>query len=251
MLLIWRRWRGWRRGRPFWGGLLTVVAGVEIGVLPLAPMKVMLHQGTAGVPTVVLAVIMVVLGLSGWFTPQHRGLAGIITVILATAALVLSNLGGFMIGTLLGVFGGALMFAWRPLPLEPGAEAGSEPEGGTGDADATAGTPLPAAAFHSEAPAAVSSRKAAATETADAANRAEAANRAGAANTADSAGSSAAPGSAPGGSSGGPSGEQDGSPTRHRSKFESADSSLAAAFGVDDDPFPTPRGDATRRKDQA
>ncbi|MCH6160349.1 DUF6114 domain-containing protein [Streptomyces marispadix] len=251
MLLIWRRWRGWRRGRPFWGGLFTVVAGVEIGVLPLAPMKVMLHQGTAGVPTVVLAVIMVVLGLSGWFTPQHRGLAGIITVILATAALVLSNLGGFMIGTLLGVFGGALMFAWRPLPLEPSAEAGTEPEGGTGDADATAG-PLPAAAFHSEAPVAVASRKAATAETSATAQTTETATTTGAADDSgarDTPGS-AASGSASGSTSGGPSGEQAGSPTRHRSKFESADSSLAAAFGVDDDPFPQPRSDATRRKSQ-
>jgi len=122
MLLIWRRWRGWRRGRPFWGGLLTVLAGAEIGVIPLAPMKVMLHQGTAGIPTVVLALIMVVLGLSAWFAPQYRGLAGIITVLLAAAALVLSNLGGFMIGTLLGVVGGALIFAWRPVPAEPPGE---------------------------------------------------------------------------------------------------------------------------------
>ncbi|WP_235980875.1 DUF6114 domain-containing protein [Streptomyces albidus (ex Kaewkla and Franco 2022)] len=127
MLLIWRRWRGWRRGRPFWGGLLTVVAGAEIGVIPLAPLKVMLHQGTAGIPSVVLALILVVLGLSAWFSPQYRGLAGILTVLLAAAALVLSNLGGFMIGTLLGVVGGALIFAWRPVPADPPEEPGSEP----------------------------------------------------------------------------------------------------------------------------
>jgi len=135
MLLIWRRWRGWRRGRPFWGGLLTVLAGAEIGVIPLAPMKVMLHQGTAGIPSVVLALIMVVLGLSAWFAPQYRGLAGIITVLLAAAALVLSNLGGFMIGTLLGVVGGALIFAWRPVPAEPPAETAE----GTGPDTAHAG----------------------------------------------------------------------------------------------------------------
>ena len=73
MLLIWRRWRGWRRGRPFWGGVFTVLAGVEIGVIPLAPMKVMLHQGPAGIPTVVLAAMVVVLGLSAWFAPSTEG----------------------------------------------------------------------------------------------------------------------------------------------------------------------------------
>jgi hypothetical protein len=131
MLLIWRRWRGWRRGRPFWGGVLTVLAGAEIGVIPLAPMKVMLHQGTAGIPSVVLALVLVVLGLSAWFSPQYRGLAGVLTVLLSAAALVLSNLGGFMIGTLLGVVGGALIFAWRPVPAtpeEPGSDPGTETE---------------------------------------------------------------------------------------------------------------------------
>jgi Family of unknown function (DUF6114) len=142
---MWARWRAWRRGRPFWGGLLAVVSGVEIGLLPLAPMKVMLHQGTAGLLTVVLAAIVVVLGLSGVFTPQHRQLAGIITVILATAALVLSNLGGFFFGTLLGVIGGALMFAWRP--DEMGAP-GDEPA----DADSGARTGVVTAALASEAP---------------------------------------------------------------------------------------------------
>jgi hypothetical protein len=143
---MWARWRAWRRGRPFWGGVLAVVSGVELGLLPLAPMKVMLHQGTAGLLTVVLAAIVVVLGLSGVFTPQHRQLAGIITVILATAALVLSNLGGFFFGTLLGVIGGALMFAWRP---EESGAPGDEP---TGEDSGARRTGAVTAALASEAP---------------------------------------------------------------------------------------------------
>ncbi|WP_206321926.1 DUF6114 domain-containing protein [Streptomyces sp. HNM0575] len=221
MLLIWRRWRGWRRGRPFWGGLFTVVSGVEIGVLPLAPMKVMLHQGTAGVPTVVLAAIMVVLGFSGWFSPQYRGLAGIITVILASAALVLSNLGGFMIGTLLGVVGGALMFAWRPLPAQPPGE--TEADGSAGNAgDAVfAETAAQSVAFHSEAPASVSSR------------------------TSGTAGAAGDPGTAAGSAVPAPRPSSAPEP-----RPGSGDSSLAAAFGVDDDPFPPPRGDAPRGRGQ-
>lgn len=113
MLLSWRRWR---RGRPFWGGLVTVVAGAEICAIPLAPVKVMLHQGIAGVSSVLLGVVLLVMGLSAWFAPHYRGLAGVLTVLAAAAALVLSNLGGFFVGTLLGICGGALIFAWQPLP---------------------------------------------------------------------------------------------------------------------------------------
>lgn len=116
------RWRRWRRGRPFWGGLFAILAGSEICALPLAPLKVMLQQGVAGIPSVLMGIVMIVLGLTAWFSPPQRALAGVLTTLIATAALVLSNLGGFLIGTLLGILGGGLMFAWQPYAAQrPGA----------------------------------------------------------------------------------------------------------------------------------
>lgn len=109
------RWRRWRRSRPFWGGLLTILAGAEICAIPLAPLKVMLHQGVAGVPSVLLGIVMIMLGISVWVSPQYRSLAGVVTTLLAAAALVMSNLGGFLIGTLVGILGGAMTFAWQPV----------------------------------------------------------------------------------------------------------------------------------------
>ncbi|WP_254792964.1 DUF6114 domain-containing protein [Streptomyces sp. CC77] len=110
-----RAWRRWRRSRPFWGGFVTVLAGAEICAIPLAPVEVMLHQGIAGVPSVLLGIVMIMLGGSVWFAPQYRSMAGLVTTLLAAAALVMSNLGGFLIGTLLGIAGGAMMFAWQPV----------------------------------------------------------------------------------------------------------------------------------------
>ncbi|WP_019709305.1 DUF6114 domain-containing protein [Streptomyces xinghaiensis] len=122
------RWRRWRRSRPFWGGLLTVLAGLEISLIPLAPVEMMLHQGIAGLPSVLLALIVIVMGLSAWFAPHYRGLAGVVTVLLAAAALVMSNLGGFFIGTVLGIVGGSMIFAWRPVPRQArGDTAGERP----------------------------------------------------------------------------------------------------------------------------
>ncbi|MFE9258141.1 DUF6114 domain-containing protein [Streptomyces sp. NPDC006879] len=109
----------WRRSRPFWGGLFTILAGAEICALPLAPLEIMLQQGVAGIPSVLMGLIMIVMGLSAWFAPQYRGLAGIVTTLIAAAALVLSNLGGFLIGTLLGILGGGLTFAWQPHATQP------------------------------------------------------------------------------------------------------------------------------------
>ncbi|MFE7610384.1 DUF6114 domain-containing protein [Streptomyces celluloflavus] len=135
----WRRWRRWRKGRPFWGGLAAVIAGAEICAIPLAPLKIMLQQGIAGIPSVLMGLVMILMGLSAWFAPHYRGLAGILTVLCAMASLVMSNLGGFLIGTVIGILGGAMIFAWRPVPApEPAAAAGSAdaPPGEPGTATA-------------------------------------------------------------------------------------------------------------------
>ncbi|WP_327702599.1 DUF6114 domain-containing protein [Streptomyces decoyicus] len=137
MLLTWRRWR---TGRPFWGGLAAVLAGAEICAIPLAPLKIMLQQGIAGIPSVLMGLVMIVMGLSAWFAPHYRGLAGVLTVLCAAAALVMSNLGGFLIGTVIGILGGSMIFAWQPVvPAEP--ETAATPE-----TAAEPGAPAPAPA---------------------------------------------------------------------------------------------------------
>ncbi|MFD7664738.1 DUF6114 domain-containing protein [Streptomyces sp. NPDC059788] len=140
-------WRRWRKGRPFWGGLAAVVAGAEICAIPLAPLKVMLQQGIAGIPSVLMGLVMILMGLSAWFAPHYRGLAGILTVLVATAALVMSNLGGFLFGTIVGILGGGMIFAWQPRPQpepephpEPGDGANSGPGDGTGPQPGTGST---------------------------------------------------------------------------------------------------------------
>lgn len=136
------RWRRWRRARPFWGGLFAVLAGAWICVLPLAPLKIMLQQGVAGIPSVLMGIIMIVLGLTAWFSPRQRSLAGVLTTLIATAALVLSNLGGFLIGTLLGILGGGLMFAWQPGTARRRRSGGSAAPGRSGGTpDRSAETP--------------------------------------------------------------------------------------------------------------
>ncbi|MEU8777196.1 DUF6114 domain-containing protein [Streptomyces sp. NPDC048606] len=151
------RWRRWRRGRPFWGGLLAVLAGAWICVLPLAPLKIMLQQGVAGIPSVLMGIVMIALGLTAWFSPAQRTLAGVLTTLIATAALVLSNLGGFLVGTLIGILGGGLMFAWQPYaaPRARGSAA-SEPASAPAPAPAPAPTqefePSPTTAPHQPDP---------------------------------------------------------------------------------------------------
>src|SRR5215472_2007529 len=74
----------------------------------------------SAVPTsrsgILIGAVLIVAGLLLWFHPVQRMFYSIVAVLLAIAALVASNLGGFLIGTILGVVGGSLGFAWMPLP---------------------------------------------------------------------------------------------------------------------------------------
>jgi len=112
--------RTWRRSRPFWGGLLLILAGVEMIAIPLLSVvahnsvKVVIYIGIGGIFGVLIGGLLVTCGLLIWFHPVQRVFYAITGVLLAVASFVATNLGGFFIGMLLGVIGGSLSFGWTP-----------------------------------------------------------------------------------------------------------------------------------------
>jgi uncharacterized YccA/Bax inhibitor family protein len=52
------------------------------------------------------------------FTPQHRLFYGVISLVVSVYSLIGVNLGGFVIGMLLGAVGGFLTVAWAPKKLD-------------------------------------------------------------------------------------------------------------------------------------
>lgn len=125
-------WRDWWRTRPFWGGLLIVLGGVEISLTVKAPMRVVLHVGLQGIAGYALPLVMVLCGLLLWFSPGQRLFYSLVAVLVSLATWITSNLGGFFIGMLLGIIGGSLAFGWAP--VRPNAPAppdrAAEPEAG-------------------------------------------------------------------------------------------------------------------------
>ncbi|MEU1023955.1 DUF6114 domain-containing protein, partial [Streptomyces sp. NPDC005904] len=113
-----RSFWGWRGRRPFWGGLLTMLGGLPIMYFPYANLTLgtmtIRMATTAGAGSLIIGVLLVVLGLTMWFQPHSRIFAGVAAILLALVSLVVSNFGGFVIGFLLALLGGALGVSWAP-----------------------------------------------------------------------------------------------------------------------------------------
>ncbi|MFF2044417.1 DUF6114 domain-containing protein [Kitasatospora sp. NPDC058170] len=108
------RWRGWRGRRPFWGGLLVLLGGVEILFTVRAPLPVVLHIGMQGLAGYLVPAVMAICGVLILFNPAQRLFYSILAVLGSLGSWVTSNLGGFLVGMLLGVLGSCLTFGWLP-----------------------------------------------------------------------------------------------------------------------------------------
>jgi hypothetical protein len=62
-----------------------------------------------------------------WVNPLHRVFYGIAGIVLGIISFPTSNLGGFFIGMLLAMVGGAIAFAWEPGEPKEAAEQSAEP----------------------------------------------------------------------------------------------------------------------------
>jgi hypothetical protein len=127
-----RQWQAWRRSRPFWGGLLMVLSGLELFALPLSgvlvhgAIRLVIYIGIGGVFGVLIGVLLIVAGLVTWFNPVHKTFYSIAGIALGLVSFPASNLGGLFLGMLLAIIGGAIAFAWTPAEPALAAESRSE-----------------------------------------------------------------------------------------------------------------------------
>ncbi|MFD4533130.1 DUF6114 domain-containing protein [Kitasatospora sp. NPDC058397] len=121
-----RVFRTFRRTRPYYGGLLAMIAGVPIMYFPYAKLSLggmtVAMATTAGAGSLIIGVLLIVLGLTAWFQPTVRVFAGVATTLLTLVSIPVSNLAGFGLALLPGLIGGGLMASWAPLPEPKAAE---------------------------------------------------------------------------------------------------------------------------------
>nr|WSW66720.1 DUF6114 domain-containing protein [Streptomyces sp. NBC_00995] len=123
-LSVYRRdFRTWRGNRPFWAGLFTMLGGVPIAYFPYANMHLgnmtLAMSTTAGAGSLIIGVLLITLGLTMWFHSIVRVFAGVAAILLALISIPVANIGGFLIGFLLALIGGALSVSWVPGDAKP------------------------------------------------------------------------------------------------------------------------------------
>lgn len=135
--VFWRGFRTWRGNRPFWAGLFTMVGGLPIAYFPYANMHLgnvtLAMSTTAGAGSLIIGILLITLGLTMWFHHIVRVFAGVAAILLALISIPVANIGGFLIGFLCALLGGALSISWapgepKPEPVPAGA-AGEKSEG--------------------------------------------------------------------------------------------------------------------------
>jgi len=128
------RWRRWRKARPFWGGLLVILSGIEILLAVKAPLPVVLHVGMQGLVGYLVPVVLLLCGILLLSNPTQRLFYSTVAAVLALASWATSNLGGFLFGMILGLIGSAAAFAWTPdrkkekTPAQPPQAAPQAPQ---------------------------------------------------------------------------------------------------------------------------
>lgn len=105
----------WARQRPLVGGALAVAAALVLffsGRLEMGGMEV--QFGLPGMQTTILPIVLALAGVLAMLLPAQHVFYGVIVLAVSLYSLVGVNLGGYIVGMLLGCVGGILVVSYLP-----------------------------------------------------------------------------------------------------------------------------------------
>lgn len=104
-----------RRTRPFWGSLVLGLGGwLILDPLLGGSWDFYTALGAKGIMPLVLGGGMIAAAVVAFLTPAQRHFPAVVATMFAVASLPLANLGGWVIGMVLGIVGAGMVFAWTP-----------------------------------------------------------------------------------------------------------------------------------------
>ncbi|MDQ1147435.1 MFS family permease [Bacillus sp. SORGH_AS 510] len=107
----------WRKQRPLWGALITLLSGLLISWVPLNLYLSTFLPGSIAIIGLLFGGVITIIGVVALFFPNASKILGIFTIFLSILS-VIGALGGFLFGTIFGIIGGALLMAWRLAPVQ-------------------------------------------------------------------------------------------------------------------------------------
>lgn len=111
----WHRFTRFRRTRPFWGALVLGLGAFFIAQPLLGgSFEFYTTVGVRSITPLLIAGGMAAAAGIALVLPAQRHFPAIIATMLSIASLPLANLGGWLIGMVLGIAGAGLVFAWTP-----------------------------------------------------------------------------------------------------------------------------------------
>ncbi|WP_329379119.1 DUF6114 domain-containing protein [Streptomyces sp. NBC_01351] len=118
LTVVYYHFHAWTGRRPFWAGLFTLFSGFPIAYFPYADLRLgnisLAMATTGGAGALIIGVLLITLGLALWFQETIRVFAGVAAILLALVSIPVSNLGGFGLGFIPALIGGALALSWSP-----------------------------------------------------------------------------------------------------------------------------------------
>ncbi|MBU2694240.1 DUF6114 domain-containing protein [Nocardioides sp. WV_118_6] len=112
---LWRGFARFRRTRPFWGAVILALGAYFIA-RPLlgGTFEFYTTVGVRSITPLLIAGGMAAAAGIAVVVPAQRHFPAIVALMLAVASLPLANLGGWLIGMVLGILGAGLVFSWTP-----------------------------------------------------------------------------------------------------------------------------------------
>ncbi|WP_227003912.1 DUF6114 domain-containing protein [Salicibibacter halophilus] len=119
------RLKRWRNRRPFWGATLTLLAGIMILYIPLHLYAIAFAPGSWAFIGFLFGGLVVIIGSLAYIYPQFSTVFGVVTIFLSILS-IMGALGGFIIGTVTGIIGGALCVGWHMEEVSADKDHGGE-----------------------------------------------------------------------------------------------------------------------------
>ncbi len=105
------KFKQWRNSRPFWGATLTILAGLMILYIPIHLFALAFTPGSYAILGILFGGLILLIGILAYFYTQLSTLFGILTIFLSVLS-IMGALGGFLVGTIVGIVGGAMCVGW-------------------------------------------------------------------------------------------------------------------------------------------